>query len=153
MSSNAVEKENINIIFPQADDLNKIYDLLISIEIRPMLYRDVSENIESLVSERQWDYYANALYFLELAEKWKYNKNNMIFLSNLGQKILDLKNKQEFYKIVKEKLISLNLFTLDDLILEKNIKKYNIRSNNTIKRRIQTIKAWIKTINENLGEE
>ncbi|AGM26298.1 hypothetical protein SSYRP_v1c07080 [Spiroplasma syrphidicola EA-1] len=141
--------ENNKTIIPQADKLESLYNILVAIEIRPLFYHDIADDIEDLKDKRQWDYYASSLYFLGVANKWIYNKHKFIFINELGSDILKSSDsKRSFINLAKKKLVEYDLFNLDENYLADKLENKYKLSGETISRRIQTIKAWIKIINE-----
>lgn len=154
---NCYVKESPDTIFPQANDLNKI------VEIIDLLNTSDNEGIskESLTLDldfvyRQADYYANAGKYLGIFR----DNNKMISLTATGR---------EFYgKNYKDRCLLLTKLILQHEIFNEAFCQYQEKGNDfdvgdifnlikqrgllsgysdaTIQRRSQTVLAWIKTI-------
>lgn len=138
---------NNNIPFPQADDLGKIFKLIISFKAysRERLKDDLELN-----SNRQIDYYYNASIWLGfLISKDK--------LSDLGEEVFSSNRnfQKEIFilRLLKNKLIKQIVFNYDNKEIEtilNQFDEFSSLSRVTKDRRITTIRSWVKWLNKNI---
>ena len=138
---------NNNIPFPQADDLGKIFKLIITFKAysRERLKDDLELN-----SNRQIDYYYNASIWLGfLISKDK--------LSDLGEEVFSSNRnfQKEIFilRLLKNKLIKQIVFNYDNKEIEtilKQFDEFSSLSRATKDRRITTIRSWVKWLNKNI---
>ncbi len=147
------------IPFPQANSLERIYSIFLSIEDGGISKFDIIKSIG--LAEREGAYYLDALYFLGYVEKY----NTKYFLSKIGVSlkqncIIDGK------KVFAEEILKHHFFdeiykqreSFDD---DKDFRSYLIHkiSNdyqiglNTAKRRASSVVAWLQWIDNNLKDE
>lgn len=147
------------IPFPQANSLERIYSIFLSIEDGGISKFDIIKSIG--LAEREGAYYLDALYFLGYVEKY----NTKYFLSKTGVSlkqncIIDGK------KVFAEEILKHHFFdeiykqreSFDD---DKDFRSYLIHkiSNdyqiglNTAKRRASSVVAWLQWIDNNLKDE
>ncbi len=138
-----VNQSNIdkNIPYPQADRFEVIQNMLLLIaENECITKEDLSSKFD--IVDRQIDYYFNVLKWLKVAKE----KEECLILTSKGEKILKYpfkKRTEEFAKIVFSEPIA-NAILHEKTINENIFEDYKVKSVSTQKRRIQTIKAWIK---------
>lgn len=148
--------------FPQANDFEKVIDLLSYLYEQDMTKDDIAEQLDFDV--RQSDYYYNACLYLGLAEKYKTDEGVYATLTPEGRRIMELSYRQKRLKfaelILKHKVFkevydkferdgyATNEYIVD--IMKKN-KIYNVKSEKTFKRRASTIRGWVQWI-KNLAE-
>lgn len=155
------------IPFPQADSFERVISLL------EMLNTDIIKSKEEITEEfrfdpRQTDYYFNAGKYLGFLEEDKVivEENGIsvekiaIKLSNRGRNIFNMsyKNRQlEYVKSILEHKVFNQVFNdwnnhnempMKDKIIEymKNDDLYNIKSEETYRRRASTVSGWINWI-------
>ena len=147
---------NTDIPIPQADDLNKIVDLVLMLNTKTSMNKhDVADSFE--FDERQGDYYSNAGRYLGFIKK----ENQNYTLTNLGKKLSTNKSRKERSEILISQILKIDLFneimsTLikNDLKIDRNLiikcleKKGLIGS--TAARRSSTIKSWINWVKNEL---
>ena len=142
---------------PQADDLNKVIDLVSFLFNNPADKFEIAEHFE--FDERQGDYYGNASFYIGLT----YKHGTKFILTSLGQKISQLKNrKKRNLEVIKAilrtkffndlvKLYIKNDYKLDDQQIINRIKQEGL-TRTTPERRKSTIISWLSWINGNLIE-
>jgi len=147
---------NKNAPFPQANDFNKVLQL-INIE-DPEYLKDNSFLSIYLgeITERQVSYYLSACDFLGLLEKREFTKE--------GLNIRSLSNKKQIAHLAQilfsdvvfgtiyftEKLYSMKLDINDVIDIVKEYVELN--SEEMYKRRTQTVIAWVDWFNNALGD-
>ncbi|HLR41876.1 MAG TPA: hypothetical protein VK067_01395, partial [Pseudogracilibacillus sp.] len=99
-------EEEESIIFPQADNFSRILDMLDYLEA-PKSKSELAEEYE--FDERQSDYYANALIYLDLATK---NNDSRFVLNEVGNELRRLGNNNERNKLLVERILSRKIFKL-----------------------------------------
>lgn len=153
LSQNAITPSDVTV--PQADDLNKVIDLVTFLTDNKADKFDISNFFE--FDERQGDYYANAGRYIGLIEK----ENNLFQISKSGKELISLKNREHRNLFLIKKILSTKLFNdllkiyfeqdkriNDDQIVER-IAKEGL-SGSTPERRKSTVKSWIKWVDDNL---
>lgn len=146
-----INQNNISLKtpFPQADNFDTIHSMLILISDHPCMTKEELKLNFDIVS-RQIDYYYNVLKWLKLCKE----ENECMVLTAKGIKILQLPFKEriiEISKIVFSEPIFNNFLNNKEVNLQL-FQRYNVNSENTKNRRLQTVKAWIlyfKNIIEN----
>ena len=148
----AVEKDcnktDKNVPFPQADSLRKILAAFLKLDQRGPLTKEelfADENIEP----RQYDYYANALRWMRLAEKEHSPEGIKCLLTELGSGLAKKPEKEILFEMAKiifsNDLCHLFLFEDDPEIPEEVVKRNGLnQQSTTFGRRINTIKSWRK---------
>ncbi|MBC8485788.1 MAG: hypothetical protein H8D45_07075 [Bacteroidetes bacterium] len=143
-----------NIPIPQADDLNKVIDTTTYLLSNPSDKFCIAEYFE--FDERQGDYYGNAAVFIGLAER----KHGIFKLSNLGEKIIQIQNRDERNEELTKAILKTKIFNdlvgvyikqgekiSDEQIINRIMEEgYNETTSN---RRKSTIKSWLKWISLN----
>lgn len=154
-------EEPINVPFPQANNFERVIDLLGLLVNNDLTKDDITENYQFDI--RQTDYYTNAVIYLGLAYKYKNSETNEILysLTDEGKNIMKKKFKSKYISIVK-KIIQHEVFkkTLNryfELGYQPNIDNiceimkdcyiHNVsKEGSTIPRRAQTVNGWINWI-------
>lgn len=138
--------------FPQADDFERVLDLLEFLAESPRSQEDITTKYE--FAPRQSDYYFNACRYLGVAEK---SGSGIRKATTLGSKIAELDYKKKRIELAKllfaiEPIPEIYLasvkgspLTNDDVtkIFEKSTSSNGI-SGSTIGRRTQTIQSWVR---------
>lgn len=147
-----IVSESPEVPFPQADSFYRVLDFINSLGNEPLKIDEIAEKYEFDI--RQGSYYSAAARYLGLvkSEKGYYS------LSDYGKQIMKMNHKQKNLEIVKTILShrpfyyaftkfleeqDVNKEELQKIILEFCPK---INSDETAKRRSQTIMSWIKWI-------
>ncbi|WP_373069442.1 hypothetical protein [Sulfurimonas sp.] len=129
-----------SVPFPQADKFEKIQDMLFVISQNECTNK-YELNLEFDIVSRQIDYYLNVLKWLKVCKE----EGECIVLTQKGKEIIDMpfkKRLQELSKIVFSEPIA-NNFLHKKEISDQMFGKYNMNSQSTQRRRLQTISAWI----------
>ena len=146
-----INQSNIDLEspFPQADKFDTIHTMLILISDHPcMTKEELKLNFD--IVDRQIDYYYNVLKWLKLCEE----ENDCMVLTTKGIEILQLPFKEriiEISKIVFSEPIFNNILNNREVNIQL-FQRYNVNSESTKNRRLQTVKAWVsyfKNIVEN----
>ncbi len=146
------------IQFPQADKFERIINLCELLEESPKTSDEITDNYA--FDARQTSYYADAARYLGLIDKEKINKKVTYYLTDKARQILKSKFKQrqlEFAKLILEHKAfkeCLELYferaqrpcTLDIVEIMKYANLYNVKSDETYKRRASTIRGWMEWI-------
>ena len=160
-----VEKEPIDIPYPQADDLDKVIDLVSNVKAGYDNKFDIASYFE--FDERQGDYYANAAIYLGLIKRTKRTKGKIgIFeLTDLGLKLLNCDSRVQRNLVVlkqllkkptfNESIVSLSKNKLDVESLSKNqiamsIEMHTELTKDTPLRRTSTVLSWLRWICKNM---
>ncbi len=144
--------------FPQADNFERIMDLLSLLMINDLTSEEITTNYD--FHKRQTDYYTNAAMYLGLIDK--YNVSNIVTfqINEIGKKIMSQPFKQKNLSIVKKILeheafnkslklyfINASPITKDDIVeIMKNSKLDKVKEDSTFRRRAQTVHKWIEWI-------
>ena len=140
--------------FPQANSMSRILSILDYINL-PKNKRDLAASYS--FDERQSDYYANALVYLGFARKNNFREFEQ---TDLGSKLYKMGNNNARNKIIIENILKFKVFkkSFDSVI--KNYGEFDMQyicqlvsedtckiiSDDTIKRRASTVRAWISWI-------
>jgi hypothetical protein len=146
-----VNEENINsnVPFPQADKFDTINTMLIVLNDYTCANKEILKTHFDIV-DRQIDYYYNVLKFFKLCIE----ENDCLILTEKGKNIIDLPFRERMIELAKivfsEPIINavLNRRTPNKSLYTK----YKMNSENTIIRRLQTVKAWISYFKRILDE-
>lgn len=147
-----------SIPFPQADNFERIVDLLSLLMVEDLTSDEITSNYD--FTSRQTFYYTDAAIYLGLVEKIKNNGHMLHSLTQKGKIIMAKKHKEKNLDIIKQ--------ILEHEIMNKSLKKYldkfspleneevveimkscyvhNVKSENTYARRSQTVTSWINWI-------
>ncbi|MDD5407103.1 MAG: hypothetical protein PHE73_09220 [Sulfurovaceae bacterium] len=134
-------KVDTNIPFPQADKFDTINTMMITISENLCISKEELKTKFAIV-DRQIDYYFNVLKWLKLCIE----KDGCLILTPEGERLVDLsfrKRMQEIAKIVFAEPI-MNAVLNNKNPNEQIFLDYNIKSQSTIHRRLQTANAWVK---------
>ncbi len=139
---------NYNAPFPQADDFDKVVSMFIYISSGYTSKEELSKEFD--IVSRQIDYYYSVLSFLGLCD---YERGDDIILTERGEKLSKLSKEELLIELAKiifssEIFHDAYLFGIDS-VDEKDFEKWRI-SGSTIKRRLQTVNAWIRYFKESL---
>jgi len=163
--SQPLETIRRDVPFPQADSINRIISLLISIDSNEGEIHKEDIATQQVFVERQTDYYTNAAQYLGLVEFSKRNKD-VVVLTTLGYKVVEngvvSQSKVMAARLLRDPIIR-------SVFLEMKSKGYESTSNgirqftekamienrvelaeSTISRRAQTICSWCKWLEEHL---
>jgi hypothetical protein len=144
--------ESSDVPFPQADSFYRVLDFINSLGNDVLKVDEIAEKYEFDV--RQGNYYSAAARYLGLVK----NEKGHYSLSNTGKKIMQMNHKQKNLEIVKAILSHKPFYYAFIQYLEKQeINKEelqeviltscpNVNSEETAKRRSQTVISWIKWI-------
>ena len=139
----------INTPFPQANDLGKILILIDSFN-----YCTESQLLSKLKlnTKRQLDYYKSASLFLGF-----FRKNKRYSLSKSGLRVSGTNTtyKKEIFiiELLRTKILRKIVFNYNENKIEEILNEFNSfksLSASTKKRRISTIKNWVKWLNTNI---
>lgn len=143
------------IPFIQANSMDRIISLLENMYDNPMTQMQIAELMDFEL--RQSDYYFNAGKYLGLFEKKTEDKQTIVALTNLGNKVYKLNYKQRQLKLVSlilEHQIFADLFDLiiengeipEKDIIETSMERYNVCSENVRSRRASSVYGWLTWI-------
>ncbi len=144
-----------NFPTPQADDLNKIFDLLNLVKFKNTVSKEDITDFFGF-DKRQTDYYLNAAKYLNLVA----DNNSYVILLGVGSKISNTESFSERNMLLLAEILKIKLFNkiyikyissnkiFDDNYIVSTIMKLDnrIKSLVTAKRRMSTIKNWIRWI-------
>lgn len=147
------DKQNKNEIpFIQADSFERIVSLLENLYERPMTNIQISELMQFDI--RQSDYYFNAGRYLGLFQKIKEDKQTMVELTSLGNKIYKLNYKERQLKLVSL-ILSHQIFAeFFDYIIDKGempskeligdkMRLLNVCGDSQVIRRAGSVSGWL----------
>ena len=153
------------IPFPQANDLDKIIDLVVSFNDEVSTKEGIAEYFE--FDERQGDYYANAAIYLGFLDRGE--GNSQFSLTEFGRELKQCRtrrcrNRLLFNRLLKRPTFRRSIEILRDSHFDVNairieeiaetIARFDSRYNEvTRRRRASTVKTWLKWINENIRFE
>lgn len=133
-------KVDMTVPFPQADRFENINAMLMLLSDNDCVNKQILDMSFDIVP-RQIDYYYNALKWMKLFRE----QNDCLILTDSGRRIADLpfrERNMELAKIVFSEPIMNDI--LNHRIPNENYyARYRMNSDSTIKRRIQTVKAWV----------
>ncbi|PSF37606.1 translation elongation factor [Aphanothece hegewaldii CCALA 016] len=149
-----IKKDPPNIAFPQANDFNKIVDLLSLLVDASLTKDEISENYEFDI--RQAGYYSDSARYLGLVEKINNRREVTIKLTEEGEAILCYGYRQKILCLIS-KILEHEVFykvfeiTLDEGCLPDKDRICSLMSHLNLKpkvivRRAGTVSAWIKWI-------
>lgn len=151
-------KQEFQVPFPQADTFKKIIDLGGLLMVSDLSKDEITSNFN--FDKRQTDYYSNAGIYLRLIKKEKTEKEIMYSLTDSGKSIMS-KSYKEKYLLIVSRIIEHEVFnkTLLEYFITREIpvitrvsqimkkcKIYNVGTDETYKRRAQTVIRWIEWI-------
>lgn len=155
--SNLTLVPETKVPFPQANDFNKVVELLTLLVNKNLTKDEITENYQ--FDKRQTNYYTAAGRYLGLIDKYTVNKKEITFcLTDEGKSILGKRHKIKYLLLIQKilehepfyKAFELTL-SLGDIPSTKQIEQAiaKVRSNlkpKTINRRASTVKRWIEWI-------
>lgn len=141
--------------FPQADKFDRVIDLCFILLQRDLGLEEITEEYEFDI--RQASYYSSAAIYLGLIEKSDVTGVTQFNLTDIGRQIfnLDYKSRQlgiinlilqhkVFYDVYLRTADKTNPLDLDSIVeIMKSNNLYKIESDETYRRRAQTIRSWI----------
>jgi hypothetical protein len=154
------------IPFPQADNFERIIDLLGLLVDADMSKIEITENYD--FDKRQTDYYFNGGKYLGLLEQYTHETDGQVYikLTPNGRKIMGLNHREknlaladcilrhisfrEVFKKYLEYSKSPSRKEVAELIKDHNL--FNVDADSTYYRRSQTILKWVDWIIELVGE-
>lgn len=154
-----VEREPEDIPYPQANDLDKVVDLISHVKQGHTTKTSLAEIFE--FDERQGDYYANAARYLSFISK----SNNEFFTTPLGDEFLDIRPASQRTEFIIRQLMKRPTFrnvfqliatrNLDfDHISNEEITSFIINFTNltgsTPPRRASTVRSWLNWVAQNV---
>lgn len=147
------------IPFPQADNFERVIDLLFLLNNQNLTLEEITNNYD--FDKRQASYYSSALMYLGLVSKKIENGLTVYTLSQLGENVMRTSNTERNLVIIK-KIIEHAIFNCllysyiknqeiphKESIIEvmKNNELFNVDKNSsTLIRRAQTVQSWINWI-------
>lgn len=150
-----IRENETEIPFPQANDFNKVIDIVTLVNQGYDTKMALSESME--FDERQGDYYANAARFIGLLDR----NNDTFLLTEPGKEFLQISSPIKRAEFVLKQLamrpvfhqvfnyLLLNNLEIDSLDLQtvsKIIRKHTTLQGSTSNRRASTVIQWIKWI-------
>lgn len=159
LSDVQVESEPDKIPYPQANDLDKVVDLISSVKQGYTTKSDLAGVFD--FDERQGDYYGNAGRYLGLIDK----SNSNFILTRLGDEFLAIKSasqRTEFilqqlfkrptfrsmFKLIAEKKIGID--SIPNEVIASFIGKYTNLTGSTPPRRASTVRSWLNWVTQNV---
>lgn len=158
-----VAGEPQDVPYPQANDLDKVIDIVTSFEEHTL-------NTKELISlyfdfdERQGDYYANAAIYLGFLKRDD-DRGNKFELTPLGETLRHYNNRNQRNLLLLKQILVMPTFNtlVHDLIqLDCNLERLSIAhiaevidantalSGDTLGRRASTVKRWLQWICDNI---
>lgn len=149
--------------FPQANDLDKIIDLIISYSDELNTKDSITDYFE--FDERQADYYANAAIYLDFLDRGE--SRGHFILTPLGQELQRCRTRRcrnalllsQLFKrptyrhsigLLKNSQFIVDSIAIDDIA--GLIQRFDPRYNEVTRhRRASTVKSWLKWINANIS--
>lgn len=153
----AVEPEP-SVPFPQANDLDKIVDLVSLVDRSNVTKPEVAEHFD--FDERQGDYYANAAIYLGFLTR----ANDGFTVTDLGQRFIGMKSLATRTEIMVEQMLKrpvfrsvFGLWKQYDLELDRVspaeisalIEEHTPLSGSTPPRRASTVMRWLQWVQQN----
>lgn len=147
--------DNTDIPFIQANSMDRIINLLENMYENPMTSQQIAELMDFL--PRQSDYYFNAGKYIGLFEKKTDDKQVVVELTVLGNKVFKLNYKERQLKLVSlilEHKIFAHFFDTviesgelpDTADIEKMMRALNVCNEPQINRRASSVYGWLKWI-------
>lgn len=141
-----------DVPYPQANDLDKVVDLIGLVGRGLNNKSDIAEHFE--FDERQGDYYANAARYLDFIER----QNNGFRLTDSGRKLLNVRTLAERNQLVVSQMLrrpslhrafelvvnnAMDLSSIPTSKIADIIAENEIITGTTVPRRASTIKRWL----------
>nr|WP_262430898.1 hypothetical protein [Paratissierella segnis] len=158
LTNTNIIKEPLNVPFPQADNFERIIDLLGLLMESSLSKDDIASNYN--FEKRQADYYTNAGIYLGLVKKEKSSKEIIYELTPLGIQIMGQKHREKvlnisqlilkhevFHKTLREYFDTLSPATTENIVELMNLCYiHRVHKQSTFKRRSQTVIRWTEWI-------
>ncbi len=147
--------DNSDVPFIQANSMERIISLLENMYENPMTSQQIAELMD--FEPRQSDYYYNAGKYLGLFEKVNEDKQRVVALTSLGNKVFKLNYKERQLKIV-ELILEHQIFSdlFDGMIktgdmpnkkdIEDEMRALHVCDEGQIVRRASSVYGWLKWI-------
>lgn len=147
--------DNSDVPFIQANSMERIISLLENMYENPMTGQQIAELMD--FEPRQSDYYYNAGKYLGLFEKVNEDKQRVVVLTSLGNKVFKLNYKKRQLKLV-ELILEHQIFSdlFDGMIktgdmpnkkdIEDEMRALHVCDEGQIVRRASSVYGWIKWI-------
>ncbi len=147
--------DNTDVPFIQANSMDRIINLLENMYENPMTSQQIAELMDFL--PRQSDYYFNAGKYIGLFEKKTDDKQVVVELTALGNRVFKLNYKERQLKLVSlilEHKIFAHFFDAviesgelpDTADIEKMMRALNVCNEPQINRRASSVYGWLKWI-------
>ena len=147
--------DNTDIPFIQANSMDRVINLLENMYENPMTSQQIAELMDFL--PRQSDYYFNAGKYIGLFEKKTDDKQVVVELTALGNRVFKLNYKERQLKLVSlilEHKIFAHFFDAviesgelpDTADIEKMMRALNVCNEPQINRRASSVYGWLKWI-------
>lgn len=145
--------ENTDVPFIQANSMERIISLLENMYDNPMTSQQIAELMD--FEPRQSDYYYNAGKYLGLFEKTSDDKQKVVSLTPLGNKVFKLNYKDRQLKLV-QLIFEHRIFSVffDEIIetgelpekrfIEEEMRALHVCDEGQIVRRASSVFAWLK---------
>ena len=147
--------DNSNVPFIQANSMERIISMLENMYENPMTSQQIAELMD--FEPRQSDYYYNAGKYLGLFEKICEDKQRVVGLTALGNKVFKLNYKERQLKLV-ELILEHQIFGVffDNMIetgdmpnkkdIENEMRALHVCDEGQIVRRASSVYGWLKWI-------
>lgn len=152
-----------NVPYPQANDLDKVIDLIVSLSGDPITKESISDFFE--FDERQGDYYANAAIYLGFLSRDRSNKGSFV-LTDLGTDLQRCRTRRCLTHLLVRQLLQRPTlrqaitrmrergFVAESVEIEEImdlIDEFDGRYNTTTRRRrASTIRSWLQWLSSNV---
>ncbi|MDV4343297.1 hypothetical protein HL657_09000 [Methanoculleus sp. YWC-01] len=158
-----VSEEPQGVPYPQANDLDKVIDLVTNFEEDPLNTKELISTFFDF-DERQGDYYANAAIYLGFVKRDD-DRRNTFELTPLGETLRHYNNRNQRNLLLLKQILAKPTFNtlIHELIrLDCNLDRLSIAhmadvieanttlSGDTLRRRASTVKRWLQWICENI---
>lgn len=157
------EVELDNVPFPQANDLDKIIDIIVSAADEPLTKESIAERFE--FDERQGDYYANASIYLGFLQR-DLESMSTFLVTDLGKELQRCRTRRCRLNLLIRQLIQRPTFRTAIILMKERelvvesvgieeiadlINKFDGRYNPvTCRRRASTVRSWLNWISLNV---
>lgn len=147
--------ENTDVPFIQANSMERIISLLENIYDNPMTSQQIAELMD--FESRQSDYYYNAGKYLGLFEKTSDDKQKVVSLTALGNKVFKLNYKDRQLKLV-QLIFEHKIFSgfFDEIIetgelpekrfIEEEMRALHVCDEGQVVRRASSVFGWLKWV-------
>lgn len=153
-----IADENSQIPFPQADNFERVIDLLSLLVEKDLTKEEITENYQ--FDRRQTQYYTDAGRYLGLISKYKnlFSKEITYSLTDDGKSILRKRHKAKYLELIKSILKNKVFYETFKLTINHGempgkqtvcqvMQESNLSINNTtIDRRSTTVRSWLEWI-------